>query len=341
MIRFKTCVNGIKYLFVKIREYYSCVREFMLSSFCKYLLVCFCVFFFSFLLLLSPKTVLYGLLIPLCFLSFWIVPDFNRVAVPKIRYGFVYVVTCIYDTLLFNKKINFLYNGCWWITIICFFYWKYYFCAFLVLAIFFVWKRFFSFKLRKENVANFVIGPPGSGKSTFGAFLSKWSKSLGYKMYSNVPLKGTYEYDWYEDFGNFAMQNGFLYNDETGLQKGLVNRDFKNNFKGEQGEKKREACKKHRHWELDMWFTSQWNDIDVTLGHLIVRYYLLKKMRIKWLMKIQIYEPDIVPDPQTGTQFVQQMKYKRTIFLFTPVVWLNFDTLEVDPLPEKEFRYRA
>lgn len=275
------------------------------------------------------------LIIFLIFFVYYCIGKYKK----KLVYWFVYGVTAFYDTLLFHKGIRKFYHFCWFLAFFFFICFQMYFKAALVAVIFLVWKRFFVFPFKKKNIFNTVMGPPGSGKTTFCAFIAKWAASVGEPCYANVDIKGTYEFSWAKDFGNYMIEDATIIIDEAALEEGMNNRDFKKNFAGDAGKQKLDTSKKHRHFGLDIWMLSQADDTDIKLRELTQNYYVLRKLPVPWLMKIRMYDTDIDLDPMTQDFRKVRIK-KRTYFLFTPVVWLSFDTHERDQLPRKKFRLR-
>lgn len=204
----------------------------------------------------------------------------------------------------------------------------------------FFWLNYFTFPFKKRKQTNIVMGPPGSGKTTFAAFISKWCKQQNEPCFSNIPLFDTYKFIWSQDFGTNLIENSTLIIDEAALESGLNNRDFKTNFK-DSNFRRLETLKLHRHFGLDLWFFSQWDDIDLKVRELSQQYYVLKKTPFSWLVKIKMYVTDIDLDPMTQDFRKVRIK-KHTYFLFSPVVWCAFDTEEVPfTLAEKDFTLRC
>lgn len=203
----------------------------------------------------------------------------------------------------------------------------------------YIWFTKFTFPWKKKKVCNIVMGPPGSGKSTFAAFISKWASVNNESVYSNLALKNTYEFKWSRDFGTYLIENATIIIDEAALEAGLNNREFKKNF-SEKNFRRLETVKLHRHYGLDMWYFSQWDDVDLKIRELAQNYYIMKKTPFSWLLKVKLYKTDIDVDPMTQ-DFRKIRVHKKTYFLFSPVVWLAFDTEEVPfSLEHKEFTFR-
>ena len=138
------------------------------------------------------------------------------------------------------------------------------------------------------HVLNVYFGVPGSGKTTFAAYLTKWalrenalirfcrryenaltkmilnSKYLKRRIdvYSNVPITGAYRLDAKVDIGNFMIENAKVIIDEAGIE--YNNRNYKS-FP-------QEAVyfyKYHRHYKVSVdVFSQSYEDMDVTLRRL-------------------------------------------------------------------------
>ena len=104
---------------------------------------------------------------------------------------------------------------------------------------------------RHPHVLNVYFGVPGSGKTTFAAYLTRWalhenalirfcrknqnfltrpilnSKYLKRRIdvYSNVPITGAYQLDAKADIGNYMIENAKVIIDEAGIE--YNNRNYK------------------------------------------------------------------------------------------------------------------
>lgn len=262
----------------------------------------------------------------------------------KFRLYLVKAVTYFYDLCLYNKRFYAWYLFQWFLCMAFCLLFRDWLRFAVVFLIFFVWRFFFRFPYKKRKVVNTVMGPPGSGKTTFCAFLNKWASAIGEPVYSNVPLKGSYKFSWDKDFGWYEINDATILIDEAALEDGLNSRDFKSNFsdvvdkKSGQllfnGKAKLQTAKLHRHYGLDMWVFSQADDSDIKIRELSQNYYILRKTGFPWLLKIRLYDTDIDLDPMTQDFRKIRIK-KRTYFLFSPVVWLSFDTEDAPKLPPK------
>lgn len=147
------------------------------------------------------------------------------------------------------------------------------------------------------HVLNVYFGVPGSGKTTFAAYLTRrsmkqsriitWAENhpgrfsawlLGTRLlkrrtpvWSNVPITGAYHLDAQRDIGRSMIVNGKVIIDEAGIE--YNNRSFKTFPK--------EAVywyKYHRHYQCSVdVFSQSFEDMDVTLRRLAQNYFVVKK----------------------------------------------------------------
>ncbi|MCQ2976984.1 MAG: hypothetical protein MJ232_03110 [archaeon] len=185
----------------------------------------------------------------------------------------------------------------------------------------------------KRNTTIEIIGSPGSGKTTLVAFLSKHFIAQGYKVFTDVDILGTYPFEWINHYGLYNMENSIIIQDEAGTVEGLQNRDYKSNFKGDEGQSRLNMLKRHRHYKQDLFFLSQGEDFEKRVKDLCTEYWVLKHTNINWLLIIDIYRSEIEVDEMTQDFRLAKKKIKRR-FLFSPVVWLSFDTFECVKLPD-------
>lgn len=208
------------------------------------------------------------------------------------------------------------------------------------LVVIIVWRHFFVIPYRRRNICNMVMGPPGAGKTSFLCWLSVRANALDNDVYSNVAIKNTYKFSWSTDFGEYLIEDGVLLIDEAALEDGLNNREFSTNFSKKNGTfRKLECLKLHRHFRNEIWLFSQADDTDLKVRELCQNFWIIKKF-LPWLIMIKLYNTDIDLDPMTQ-DFRKIRKKRHTYFLFSPVIWLMFDTEEVPfKLREKQFSFR-
>ena len=199
--------------------------------------------------------------------------------------------------------------------------------------IFFIFKVFEMFKMKRNYEFSTYFGVPGSGKTTIASWLARNelnNKKKKRKVWSNVPIKGTYKLDK-SDIGKYNIYNGRLILDECGVE--FDNRNFKKNFTDDQTQ----FFKFHRKYKVDVVCFSQfWNDIDIKLRNLSTKLYLLKKSSIPFFIVRKEIGKKIGINKDTK-QIEDQYYFRKlaTKWYFAPKVWKMFVTDERPELPEK------
>lgn len=189
------------------------------------------------------------------------------------------------------------------------------------------------FFMKKPCHFDVYFGVPGSGKTTFAAYLSKKRLKKKGKVYSNVPIKGTYILDPVKDLGTYDVSNALIIVDEAGIE--YNNRNFKD-FK----QNNLEFYKFHRHYKTDVAIFSQdYADMDLKLRKLATRYYLVKKSFWPYFIKRKLIGKRIGIDKLTH-EIIDE--YYFVLFgskwIFCPKLWKMFNTEERKELPKKEFK---
>ncbi|MDD4733667.1 MAG: zonular occludens toxin domain-containing protein [Bacilli bacterium] len=190
-----------------------------------------------------------------------------------------------------------------------------------------------SFLSKRSNSFDYYFGVPGSGKTTFAAWLTKRRLKRKGVVYSNVAIKGALEVNK-EDIGHYDISNGLLILDEASVD--YNNRNFKTNFDDDQ----LYYFKHHRHYNIDISIFSQsWEDADITLRRLSTRYYYVYKSFIPFFITRRLIKKSVVIDKETR-QVIEGYKY---VFLgrrlmFAPRVWKMFQTRSTKSLPKKHFK---
>ena len=176
------------------------------------------------------------------------------------------------------------------------------------------------------------FGVPGSGKTTYAAWLTRRFSKRGGTVYSNVPIKGALQLDPVADIGKVLVSNGHIIIDEAGVE--YNNRDFKTFPK--------EATyffKHHRHYKTTVHLFSQgYNDMDKKLRTLATSLYVIKKSMIPFC--IRKYEISKRIGINDMTKDICDEYFKRPFssrLVFTPTLWDMFDTYSTRELPDKEW----
>lgn len=209
---------------------------------------------------------------------------------------------------------------------------------------------------------NVYFGVPGSGKTTFAAYLARqaqresiviklckrfpcrytnwllrgkhWKRS--YPVWSNVPIKGTYQLDAKKDIGVHMIQDGKMIIDEAGVE--FNNRDYKSFPKTAI-----KWFKYHRHYGVSVdVFSQSFDDMDVTLRRLAQNFYVVRRSllpffvvtkRIKRKVGIDDISHQIIDKYYFGTPVLDSK------WIFCPPLWKMFNSYECDILPDKEWSF--
>ena len=187
-------------------------------------------------------------------------------------------------------------------------------------------------RCRIPHIVSIYFGVPGSGKTTFAAWLTRHDLRRGGKVWSNVPITGAYKLEPKDDIGKHMICGGRVIIDEAGLE--YNNRDFK-----EFSKNSLYFYKYHRHYECAVDIFSQgYNDMDKKLRDLAQRLYVVRKSILPWFVyrrrirkKVGIneYTKEIIDD----YEFVPWSRK----YIFCPPLWKMFNTISRKPLEEKEW----
>lgn len=191
------------------------------------------------------------------------------------------------------------------------------------------------FKKRKylpPAIVSIYFGVPGSGKTTFAAWLARHDLRRHGRVWSNVPITGTLKLEPKSDIGHWMICEGRVIIDEAGLE--YNNREWK-----EFSRRSLYFFKYHRHYRLALDFFSQgWNDCDVKIRTLAQRFYVVKKSLIPFFVyrrqiRRKVGISDMTKDIIDEYSFVP---FSRK-YIFCPPLWRSFNTLSREVFPEKEW----
>ena len=207
---------------------------------------------------------------------------------------------------------------------------------------------------------NVYFGVPGSGKTTYAAFLARKAQreSVVIKLcrrfpnrftnwilagrcfkrvcpvWSNVPISGTYQINAKEDIGVYMIQGGKLIIDEAGVE--FNNRDYKSFPKTAI-----KFFKYHRHYGVSVdVFSQSFEDMDVTLRRLAQNFYIVKKSLIPCFVVTKRIFRKVGIDENTHQlcdHYYFGLPILDTRRIFCPPLWKMFDSYNIDPLPEKQW----
>lgn len=213
---------------------------------------------------------------------------------------------------------------------------------------------------KHPHVLNVYFGVPGSGKTTFAAYLTRWalhenpiitfcrkhenaltkrilaSKYLKRRIdvYSNVPITGAYQLDAKKDIGNYMIENAKIIIDEAGIE--YNNRSYKT-FPPESIY----FYKYHRHYQdsVDV-FSQSYEDMDVTLRRLAQNFYVVKESLIPGCVVCRRIRRKIGVDDTTH-QIMDLYKMGMPILdtkrIWAPSLWKMFNSYSRKELPHKDF----
>ena len=185
-------------------------------------------------------------------------------------------------------------------------------------------------KTKKKDILTIYFGVPGSGKTTFAAWLAKRAIKEGTPVWSNVPISGTMKLDCKMDIGKNMVCGGLVLIDEAGVE--FNNRNFKS-FSDEQTH----FFKYHRHYECEVVIFSQgYDDMDKKLRTLAQRLYVVKKSIFPWFIKRKQIGKRVGINEVTK-EIIDEYFFVPfgTRYIFAPLVWKMFNTVSRKELPEK------
>lgn len=178
---------------------------------------------------------------------------------------------------------------------------------------------------------NYAFGYPGSGKSTFAAYLARKYLKKGITVYANFPIIGCYEIDPKKDLGTFQVQDALVLWDEASISAN--NRNFKDFPKT-----CIEFLKLHRHYNVEIWVFSQaYDDVDITIRRLCHSVYWIKPGILKWFTHVKsIYKTMNIIDGEIVDAYVLEPFFKTKI-IWNPPCWNMFNSWDAPQLPSKNW----
>jgi len=176
------------------------------------------------------------------------------------------------------------------------------------------------------------FGVPGSGKTTLAAYLSNKIIKKGGRVWSNVPISGTYKLSPKDDIGQVMIENGTIMIDEAGLE--YNNRDYK-----KFSQESTNFYKYHRHYKVSVNIFSQgYDDMDKKLRQLATTLYVVKKSILPFFVKRYMISKKIGINDLTKDICDEYFRVPFSgRYIFSPVVWTMFDSYSKTPLPEKQW----
>lgn len=189
---------------------------------------------------------------------------------------------------------------------------------------------YFAFKMAQEIICippnKFTHGfaPPGTGKTTYIAYIERKSNKIGKKVFCNVPIRGAYRFD-ISDLGVYDFRHCTIVIDEGGSK--ISNRNWHNNLTLAGIE----FLKKHRHYDVDIIVLSQsYNDVDNKFRELTTLILMFKKSRIPFFIRAVAIKKTM--DLVNG-QIVEFFEYDRanSFRFFIANCWAYFDSYDKIP----------
>lgn len=209
---------------------------------------------------------------------------------------------------------------------------------------------------------NVYFGVPGSGKTTYAAYLSRaamreslviklckkfpcrftrwilngkhWKRAM--PVWSNVPIAGTLQLNAREDIGAYMIQDGKMIIDEAGVE--FNNRNYKTFPQAAV-----KFFKYHRHYGMSVdVFSQSFEDMDVTLRRLAQNFYVVRKSLIPRFVVIKRVKRKFDIDDNTH-QPINAYFFGLPIFdtkwIYCPPLWKMFDSYDYEILKNKEWKY--
>ncbi len=213
---------------------------------------------------------------------------------------------------------------------------------------------------KHPHVLNVYFGVPGSGKTTFAAYLTKWALHENFiirlcrkhpnrltallldsrylkrriDVYSNVPITGAYELNAKEDIGHFMIEDAKIIIDEAGIE--YNNRNYKTFSQ--------EAIyfyKYHRHYKTSVdIFSQSYEDMDVTLRRLAQNFYVVRRSLVPFCVVARRIRRKVGVDEHTKQimdLYAMGVPIIDTRRIFAPSLWKLFNSYSRKELPQKNW----
>lgn len=212
---------------------------------------------------------------------------------------------------------------------------------------------------KQRHVLNVYFGVPGSGKTTFAAWLTKeclresWVVRLCKRwpdkklckrilegkrfrrataVYSNVPITGAFQLDAKEDIGHYMIADAKIIIDEAGIE--YNNRNFKA-FPPEAIY----FYKYHRHYQTSVdVFSQSYEDMDVTLRRLAQNFYVVRRSLVPFCVTCRLIRRKVGVDDTThqiADLYSMGLPVLDTRRIFCPPLWRMFNSYSRKELPGK------
>ena len=194
-----------------------------------------------------------------------------------------------------------------------------------------LWIIIGNLRQKPGNSFDIYFGVPGSGKTTFAAYLAKKRLKKRGKVLSNVNIKGTYEVEK-SDIGRYMIKDCLLLIDEAGVD--YNNRNYKK-FSDEEVY----FYKYHRHYNVDIAIFSQgYDDMDKKLRTLATKYYIVKRSIFPGFITRKLINKKLGIDKNTK-QIIDEYCFAilGTRYIYCPKLWKMFNSCSYKEMPTKKF----
>lgn len=174
-----------------------------------------------------------------------------------------------------------------------------------------------------------VVAPPGVGKTTLAADITRKAKIENKKVYSNVPIITANRFK-IDDLGKKELKDCIIIIDESGAE--LQNRDWRNNLT----KKQIKFIKKHRHYNIDFYLFSQaYNDTDNKFRELTTKLIILEKSKIPFfiILKVARKKIDIIDGKILDIYYWSKYETSR---VFIVKAWAYFNSWDKTENLEKK-----
>lgn len=183
----------------------------------------------------------------------------------------------------------------------------------------------------KKCFIDLYFGVPGAGKTTWAAHLAHAALKRKRPVFSNVFIKGAYQYDK-SDLGTNLIENALVIVDEAGLEF--------DNRKMAMTNEEIYFFKYHRHYQNDVVFFSQGLDVDIKIRKLAQHLYLLVPSIIPGFILRKAIDRKVGIDD--NGQIIDKFSFRSPLlggysWIFAPRFRKYFNTLERKQLNLKTF----
>lgn len=192
------------------------------------------------------------------------------------------------------------------------------------------------------------FGKPGSGKSTYAAYLAKKFLKQKKTVFSNTEIAGTIKFNP-KNIGLYDISNAEIIWDEAGQDLNSRNWDKRQKEKRDPSDKNSRSYgddlywffTMHRHYNLNIHlFLQSYTRLDVFIREIVGRMYLIEKSLLPFHVRIRRINMKVGIDKDTK-QIIEQYNFIPLIGtkrIFAPFTWDMFCTVDKDrelpPLPD-------